>query len=793
MHARAKAMFFASTAMLAAAGGPGVLMAQTVQSTAPPPQGQTALSEVVVTARKTNERIEDVPLSITAFNTKDLQDRGATGLKDIASLTPGFVFQEFASSFNAAPTIRGLSQFDVTSSIANVSTVVNNVYIPRNYSIDLGIADVSQVEIIKGPQSALYGGNAFAGVISYTLAPTTVQPHADLSVTGGNAGRFDAKLDASGSLFDGKLQLRGYGSFSDYEGTWKNNFPTATGVTQNVGGHDNKTYGFAAKFAPISKIEADVNYFHLDRHENVKPGYTAGTGDSESKLNCGVRNLLICGTIARNPLAYASATSTRPPGILYPFQPGFNSSTDFLSAQLKAQITKDLDVTYLFGHVRSYATEVTSQSVNPVNGYQLNYAAAIFGAPGPLFGPFTPDQKEGGVSQLNSHELRFNYSFGHLKALLGFYYAGYKDTYQFNIWETPDGQAINGDPTHPFDFAAFPFALVGHKESTDTRAVFGRLGYSFLDDRATVAVEVRHSSDYINYEDTIAHVNQRATFDATTPRFTADYKLTPATLLYASAARGEKDGGFNGITGGGGLFTLLPSQQTFQPETNWTYEVGTKNVFLGGKAVVNADVFLVKWDALQIQEQPINTPANLAGTTAVITTNLGAATSYGLETDGQFKPIRHLDLNYALAVLNPTFDGGVRSARFARFCDGVVCPTNASVAGNTLPRTSKLQLAGGSTWTDTIFDKYQWNVRGEFTYQSKQQAEEMNLAQIPSRLLFNASAGIKGHGWDLTVWGRNIFNRKYVADSLFVLTTSGSYTVSYGELATYGATLNFHY
>jgi iron complex outermembrane receptor protein len=749
------------------------------------------VQEVVVTARKTNERIEDVPLAITAFDTKTLADRGATGLADIASLTPGFVFQTYASSFNSSPTIRGLSQFDISSSIANVSTVVNGIYIPRNYSVDLGIADVNQVEIIKGPQSALYGGNAFAGVISYTLAPTTAQPHADVSLTAGNAGRFDVKLDASGSLFDGKLQLRGYGSFSDYDGTWKNNYPIASGSNQDVGGHDNRTYGFAAKFAPTTQIEADVNYFHLDRHEDVKPGYTADSGDSESKLNCGVNDELLCGTVSRNPLAYASASSTRPPGILYPFQPGFTSSTDFLSAQLKAQITSNFDITYLFGHVRSFATEITSQAVNPVNGYELNYAVAIFGAPGAFFGPFTPDQKEGGVSELNSHELRFDYSLGHFKALFGLYYAGYKDSYEFNIWETPDGQAISGEPSHPFDFAAFPFALEGHEESTYTTAQFGRLSYSFLDDKATVGVEVRHSSDYINYEDIIAHLNQKTTFDTTTPRFTADYKLTPNTLIYASAAEGEKDGGFNGIIAGS--VTLLTSQQTFQPETNWTYELGTKNVLFGGKAIVNADVFLVKWDNLQIQEQPLNTPAALAGTTSVITTNLGAATSYGLETDGLFKPIPHLDLNYALALIHPTFDSGVRSARFANYCDNIVCPTNASVAGNTLPRTSKFQLTGGSTWTDTIMDKYQWNVHGEFTYQSQQEVEEMNLAQIPSRILFNASAGIKGQYWDLTFWGKNILNKKYVADSLFVLAGAGSYTVSYGELATYGATLNFHY
>jgi iron complex outermembrane receptor protein len=752
----------------------------------------TGVEEVIVTARKTSEKIEDVPLAITAFNVQELASRGISGLKDIAEHTPGLVFQTYTSTFDSSPTVRGLSQFDVTSSQANVSTVVNGVYIPRNYSVDLGVGDISQVEIVKGPQSALYGSNAFAGVIAYTLSPTTAQPHADFSLTGGTAGRFDVKADASGSLFDDKLELRGYYAQSEYNGTWHNSFPTpANSPYQDLGGYDNKTYGFDAKFKPISRIEVDLNYFHLDRHDDPKPSYAVTSTDTENAFNCG-GGTFICGPLSTNPGTYQSSTSLRPAGLLTPPEPGFTSSTDFFSAQLKAELAHNLDFTYVFGHVRSYATEITSTSDDPVNAFGISYGALGLGGPayegGPFFAPLDDFQKEGGVNQLNSHEARVDYSVGHLKIMGGFYYSAIEDTYEFNIWQAADGAAIVADPTHPLDFTGVPFTLLSHHLVTDTTAEFGRIEYDLLDDRLKLAAEVRHAHDSLTNNSLGTSVYQSATFDSTTPRFTIDFKLTPDTLLYASAAKGVKEGGFNGTVDG--PVTLPVSQQSFQPESNWTYEAGTKNVFFGGRAIVNADVFLVKWSDLQIQEQPSNA---VAGQTAVITTNIGAATSYGVEASGDFAITRHLDTDLELALINPTFDTGTVSQRFVGYCDGLVCPLDGNVGGKVLPRTSRAQIDGGVTYKDTLFGKYNWNIHGEFTYQSSQEVEEMNLGQIPGRILFNASGTIKGDKWDVTVWGKNIFNKHYVADSFFILAGSVGYDVSLGELATMGVTLNVHY
>ena len=127
------------------------------------------LAEIVVTARKREESLQDVPIAVTAFSSEQLVKRGISELEDVAMATPGLVFEDFSSSFSAAPVMRGLTQVNVSSEVQNVATFVDGVYLQRGYSVDIGLADVSRIEVVKGPQSALYGQNAFGGAINYVL------------------------------------------------------------------------------------------------------------------------------------------------------------------------------------------------------------------------------------------------------------------------------------------------------------------------------------------------------------------------------------------------------------------------------------------------------------------------------------------------------------------------------------------------------------------------------------------------------------------------------------------------
>lgn len=774
--------------------------AQSAAETASLAQGPAALEEVVVSARKTDEKIEDVPLAIRSFDFDALSKTGQAGLMDIAELTPGFLFETFSSTFDSSPTIRGLAQFDVTTPQANAPTFIDGVYVPRDYSIDLGIADVSRIEIVKGPQSALYGANAFAGLISYTLAPPPKKPEADVTVVAGNAGRIDTKLSAGDSFFDDVIAFRANYASSKYDGTWGNSYPSNEyGQNLHVGGHDNQTYGGQVRFTPIQSLEVNLDYFHLDRNETIKPTYNIVqassflSSDPEVKYNCG---LLLCGTLSTNPLAYASAFSTRLPGIVQPDLPGFTSGTDFYSARLRYDLTDELHLNYTYGWVGAYATEITDPTDDPVTpSLGINLSALATG--NFVLGNFVSIQKEGGTNQIGSHEIRLDWDHGPIKALVGFYSSRDTDRYEFALGSVAPLATVTGTaPTQPFNLTAFPFLLEAKTLVTDTTAEFARFSYDFLDAKANVAAEVRHSKEDVTQTYTGV---QNTTFNDTTPRFTASYKLADTNLLYLSAAQGVKDGGFNPPSESG--YPLPISEQTFAPEKNWTYELGTKSKFFDGRAIINADVFLVKWSALQIQtaatfppgEVPPNTPI------VVITQNYGNATSKGFESDGLFEATHNLDLTYSLALIDATFNSGDVSGRFE--ADGVCvyngvtyCPSSGNIGGKQLPRTSKVQASGGATWKAPITTDISYALHGEFTYQSNQQVEEMNLAQIPSRLLFNANASLKGDTWDVTLWGRNIFDKKYVADSFFILQSGeASYSASLGELATYGVTFSLHY
>ncbi|MEM6573114.1 MAG: Plug domain-containing protein, partial [Pseudomonadota bacterium] len=138
------------------------------------------LEELVVTARRREENIQDVPISISAFSEQTLRDFNAVGLEDIAELTPGVQFREIGGTPEI--TMRGLAQTDLLGLQANVGVFIDGVFLNNRSSIDFNNMDLQQIEVLKGPQSALFGRNTFAGAVNYISNPARI-------------GEFDATLD----------------------------------------------------------------------------------------------------------------------------------------------------------------------------------------------------------------------------------------------------------------------------------------------------------------------------------------------------------------------------------------------------------------------------------------------------------------------------------------------------------------------------------------------------------------------------------------------------------------------
>jgi len=124
------------------------------------------VEEIVVTARLIEEDIQDIPLSVSALTASEIQKRGIDNLTEIARTTPNFAYEDFNGAI-AAPVIRGQSQNRLTNPIQNVATFIDGVYIQRGYMIDASMLNIGQVEVVRGPQVAAFGRNAFGGAISY--------------------------------------------------------------------------------------------------------------------------------------------------------------------------------------------------------------------------------------------------------------------------------------------------------------------------------------------------------------------------------------------------------------------------------------------------------------------------------------------------------------------------------------------------------------------------------------------------------------------------------------------------
>ena len=157
------------------------------------------LEEIVVTARKREELLQTVPLAITAFTSDDLTKRVARDMRDISALTPGFNFEDFGGFGNTAPVIRGATQI-AGSTEQPVSFFLDGVYLPRSYVTDVGFAGIDRIEVVKGPQSARYGRNAFMGAVNYVTKKPTDEWKINGEGTWGNGRRLDGDLTISGPI-----------------------------------------------------------------------------------------------------------------------------------------------------------------------------------------------------------------------------------------------------------------------------------------------------------------------------------------------------------------------------------------------------------------------------------------------------------------------------------------------------------------------------------------------------------------------------------------------------------------
>lgn len=726
------------------------------------------VSELLVTARKREENLQDVPVAIAAFTAQELQKGGVTTIENLAAATPGLTAQTLGGTYQA-PVIRGLAQIDQTAPIGNVGVFVDGIYLNNRSGQEFGFMDIERIEVVKGPQSALYGRNTFSGAINYV----TKSPHLndyDGYVTGELGSHERASLQGSVNLPLGEVAaIRLFGGRGKFDGTIKN-------IRDNgyLGGWENKsTYGGALIFEPHEDVTFRAFYTRSDTNADQAafvflPTTTNNCGSQAIGPN-GFRYTLICGKLPYPKVV--DVLSSPAHGLK-----GFNA-VGYMSIDYDMHFAT---LTGTFGYTNARFAQLNDQTAR---------ASAINTplAPGSPFSQQTFLEAVGRGSEEFSYDLRLTSpDEGPFKWMAGLYYFDSVVEDNLSSFNTPLGD-LN---TRVLSFGR------GGEMSIIGRAVYAQATWD-VTDRITLGAEGRYSIEDQKFRITLVNSPVKGAQDYAyfTPKFTIAYKITDDMNVYASAAKGYKIGGFNSNAFG------LP-QFTFGPEDNWSYELGFKATLLDGKLNVDTAIYYIDWNGIQVQS---NIPAS---TVAVVINNKGA-TSLGWEWNSVYHFTPNLWVRGAFTILDPKYKDGTRDGEVFAPCGELPGTTilvkgcSSLVGGNQLSRTSNRQFAITGDWTlPELIGGFDGYVRGDYSWQAGKSYLSLNNDDQGDIDLLNLRFGLRNDNIDVAVWVNNALDKEYLARS--TSTSAGvadgapgtgvlATRLYPGELRTYGVRLTYRF
>ncbi len=729
-----------------------------------------AIEEIVVTARKREESLQDIPIAVSAFDAQAIETRGLQSIDDVSRFTPGLSFSKAFGRATERPVIRGLSnvlagvQFGVE---AGAAYFVDGVYYPGDIqNLDLG--DLERVEIIKGPQSALYGRNTYSGAINFVTRSPGDEFRLDANALTASDGETQIRATIGGPILRdalaGSLTARAY----DYDGEWTN---TVTGGT--VGDESSRSISGVLEWTPADTFSLRTRVQYNDDDDGPPPIFLQ---PAESN-NCfpGLRsmaswiltgssnnNQYYCGQINPGPVALNTDAISGPSPTVPGLPPGStffgnlysgNDGTAFDGLEREQTLVSLLaDWTIGPGYELTASTAFRTDEVK--TGYDSDHTSINF-----FFAPLPSGLTEAFFANTNkdeiedySVELRFasptDRAFRWL--LGGFFYSQELEGSDITF-ANPDGGPV--------------------VDISDTRneAYFGYIEYDFTD-RLTATLEGRYARETKQLWEAVTATapgfSGRDEWSNFTPRATLDYQITENTLIYGVVAKGVKPGGFNGNAG------VINDAPTYEQEEAWNYELGLKSSLNDGRVQLSAAAFFI--DAQDIQ---LTTPVPGVGGSALtsIATNQGSGEVIGLELDLRANVTDQLDVGLTYALADSQFTEGCDDFQWTLTSGGGELQPegpdqsvdftgngDCSIEGKQFPISSKHQASAFFNWYLPAGGENEWFVTGDVTYESKKYVQVHNLAYAPAATIAGLRVGYQTPSWKVSAFARNLFDEDSV-------------------------------
>jgi iron complex outermembrane receptor protein len=537
--------------------------------------GMEQLAEVVVTAQKRAQNLQDVGTSITAFDGNSLARLGVTDLSDVVRQVPGLQFNEFAPSiivFN----LRGVSQNDFSDhQEAPVAVYSDEVYVASMGAIAGALYDIERVETLRGPQGTLFGRNATGGLIQYISRRPTDEPDGYAKVTGGRFSEIDTEGAVGGRLWDG---VDGRFSFatSHHDGY----------VTNRIGPNGGSQNQYAARSQMLFKLD-DSGEFVLKlygiRNLHEVPTAYSWTAAYPNSQGLGV-------PLPPNVNYWGTCPGCDIDGYRNPSNNPYNQAYGRPGAGIF-----DRSLYGATGHLTWNFGGVTLTSITDYQHMHKRYGEDSDGSPILLVYYDTWQQY-----RQFSQEMRLNGQVDRLRWIAGLYYL---DILTQDQVQNTLGAILGGPVGTIYDIKTRSWAgfAQGEWQISDhwTAILGGRVTEDERTDNyllyAPTPQTVVTTFNTALYPD-LAH----RTWVLPSGKAEIDYKIDRDDMLYASINRGVKGGGFSQPAA---VPPTSPNLLGFGPEKLTSYEVGSKSTFLEGRARFNADIFYYDYKDYQAYEQ----------------------------------------------------------------------------------------------------------------------------------------------------------------------------------------------
>ena len=738
----------------------------------PASTGAGALEEIVVTARRREENLLNVPIAVAVMSSTAIAASGVTDIRDLSKFTPGLFVQTQDGSgsdsrIQTRLTFRGLS----TSS--GVSFIDGAPYAGNGQP---DIADVARVEVLKGPQSVYFGRSTFAGAVNYVTAPPSKEFGGRASYDASTYQGSDGRLMLEGPLMGDLLAMRVSARHYSFGGQYQNGYDR-----QRLGAESTDSATVALASSPTSKLNLSLYYAYTRDEDGPPANATIRTAGPGATLNCnlggnggdywcgqlptarGISGLQIGNYSILDPFT-RSETLDNARGALVPFDPryldhfGLKRDINHVHGRANYDIGSGWEAALLAGYSQTKSAQLqgregvdTSSTPNPFYITDPVARAAACAAPAgsaanqPCFAPQTVEQNSYTTTLVNDYNAELRVSSPNDKRLRTTVGASF-----FGFDSLAAGYGIQ---------SAGRFISTGTvKSGASTPAVFGGV-YFDLTDKLKLGAEARYQWDGINqqqlYPTQTANLHQ--VFTSFSPRFTVDYQLAPRSLLYATVSRGYRPGGFNPT-----LIGLAPSALAqlaglgtniaYQQEQLDNYEIGHKAQWLDNRLRTTVALYYMQYRNGQVTDTQRVVQPN--GSTATLTdiSNVGQIDLKGVELEADFAATEGLTLSGTLDYADNKYISYIYTP------NGLRIRNSTNVNGNQTDNQPALTISFSPTYKRKLVNDVEGMIRLDYLYQGKIYVDPTNVAWRGPSDTLNARAGINKGRVSLEAYVNNVFD-----------------------------------